>query len=143
MKFNNCPLKNELKEGLLQYERDTNIPPHSLIESLIEKFLYKKGYLVVGAGSENVPFPCELNKPPLHHATLNRNGKYIIRHTINGTRYHYGYCTYEEAIVIIDFLEEKNWDVRYSTKYSDYKGRKHIDFLFNEIEKESNLMETE
>ena len=47
MKFNNYPLRNELKEGLLQYERDTNIPPHSLVESLIEKFLIKEEKIIL------------------------------------------------------------------------------------------------
>lgn len=139
MRFNNCPLKNELKEGLLQYERDTKISPFSLVESLIEEFLYKKGYLVVGAADENVPFPYELNKPSIPYATLDNNGKYTIRKTVDGKIYYFGFCDYEDAKVIVEFLERKKWDIKYTTKKTKLKGKKHIKFLLNEIEKEKRV----
>ena len=139
MKFNDCPLKNELKEGLLQYERDTNISPLSLIENLLEEFLYKKGYLVVGGGEENVPFPSELNKPPIEFTNLKKSGNLEIRKTVDGNRYSFAYCTYDEAKILVEFLKSKNWDVKYSTKHSLFKGKEHIAFLFNEMEKEGFL----
>lgn len=139
MRFNNCPLKNELKEGLLQYERDTKISPFSLVESLIEEFLYKKGYLVVGAADENVPFPYELNKPSIPYASLNNSGTYRIRKSIGGKKYYFGGCDYEDAKVIVEFLERKKWDIKYTTKKTKLKGKKHIKFLLNEIEKEKRV----
>lgn len=136
MKFNEQSLKSELVDGLLEYERDSNISPFSLVESLIEKFLFKKGYLSYGAGDNEVSFPSELNKPPIPYTTLNRNGKYLVRKTINGVRYHFGFCDYGDAKIIVEFLEKKNWDLKYATQYSEYKGKTHINFLLNEIKKE-------
>ena len=136
MKFNGCPLRNELKEGLLRYERDNNVSPHSIVEDLIEEFLYKNKYLVIGAGDEEVPFPSELNKPHIKHAEIRANGRVQIRKTLNGTKYHYGTCNYEDAVMFIDFLKSKGWDVKYSTSQTKLKRQKQLDFLLNEIKKE-------
>lgn len=143
MKFNNYPLRNELKEGLLQYERDTNISPHSLVESLIEKFLIKEEYLIVGAGDEDVPFPTELNHPPIKNVQDRGNGKFQIYRRIDGIQYRYGTGKYDEVKILVEFLKSKNWDLKYSTIRTKLKGRKQIDFLFSEMEKESELVGTE
>lgn len=143
MKFNNYPLRNELKEGLLQYERDTNIPLHSLVESLIEKFLIKEEYLIIGAGDEVIPFPTELNEPHLKYTNIRSNGKLRVRKYVNGKLYTYCTCDYKNAKPIITFLESKDWDLKYSASRTKLKGEKQVDFLFNEMEKESELMETE
>lgn len=139
MKFNDCPLRNELKEGLLQYERDTNISPFSLIESLIEEFLYKNEYLVVGVGDKEVPFPAELNQTRIKYARPRKNGHVQIRKQINGRVENFGNCCYSDAEILIKFLESKNWDIKYSTKKTKLRGKKQIDFLFNEIEKEKKV----
>lgn len=143
MKFNDCPLRNELKEGVFQYGRDNSISPLSLIEKLLEEFLYKKGYLVVGVVDEDVPFPAELNQPRITHAVPTRSGRFEIRHMHDGKNWHYGVCDYEDAKILVEFLKHKNWDTKYSTSQTKLKGKKQIDFLFGEMEKESELMETE
>lgn len=143
MKFNNCLLRNELKEGLLQYERDTNISPHFLVESLIENFLIKEEYLIVGAGEGDVPFPTELNQPKIRYANRTPNGKFEIRKTKGGKNLHFGRFNYNDSKIVVEFLESKNWDSKYSTSQTQLKGKKQSDFLFKEIEKENELKETE
>ena len=136
MSFKDCPLRNELKEGLMQYERETNLSPLSLIESLSERYLYDEGYLVTGAEDEVVPFPTELNKPPLKYVSMdNRSGRYIIRKTINGKRYSYGTFDYDECVRVIEFLESKHWNPKYSISNTKLNGKKQVEFLFNMIEK--------
>ena len=136
MKFNNCLLRNELKEGLLQYERDTNVSPHFLVESLIEKFLYKHGYLTVGFDDEELPSLTELINPHIKHTTVRENGKLRIEKMIDGVHGFYGTASYDEAKIIVDFLISKNWDLKYTTRNTKLKGQKQIDFLLNEIKKE-------
>lgn len=143
MKFNNCRLRNELKEGLLQYERDTNVSPHSIVESLIEKFLYNQGYLGVGFDDKELPSLTELINPRIKHTTVRENGKLLIEKWVDGVHGFYGTCQYDEAKIIVDFLISKNWDLKYATSNTKLKGQKQIDFLFNEIEKENVLKETE
>lgn len=142
MKFNDCPLRNELKQGLLQYERDTNISPLSIIESLIEDFLYKNEYLTVGGGDEEVPFPTELIKPRLPHTTFKTaNKKWYIQKRHGKQMSYYAYFEeerYEEAKMIIEFLKGKNWDLKYTMKQTNLSGNEQFDFLLNEIEKEQN-----
>ena len=142
MKFNDCPLRHELKEGLLQYERDTNISSHSLVESLIEDFLYKNDYLTVGFDNEDVPPLSELIMPRPKYTQIRPNGKLKVHKHVNGKMYVYCTCDYGDAKPIISFLESKNWDLKYSTGQTKLKGKKQVEFLFNEIEKENELMET-
>lgn len=143
MKFNNYPLRDELKEGLIQYERDTNVSPHLLVESLIEKFLYKQGYLTVGFDDGELPSLIELINPRIKHTTIRENGKLRIEKIMNGVHGFYGTASYDDAKIIVDFLISKNWDLKYSTRQTKLKGEKQIEFLLSEIEKESELMETE
>ena len=108
MKFNNCPLRNELKEGLVQYERDTTISPFSLIESLVEEFLYKKGYLVIGAVDEVVPFPTELNHPRIPYTSEKSPNVFYFQRWIGNNSITYGsFCEdrYEDAKKVYEFLE--------------------------------------
>lgn len=140
MKFNNYSLRNELKEGLLQYERDTGVSPHSLVESLIEKFLYKHGYLTVGFDDKELPPLSELIKPRIKHTTVRENGKLRIEKMVNGIHGFYGTCSYDDAESIVDFLIRKDWDLKYTTSNTKLKGQKQIDFLLNEIEKEVNKL---
>ena len=120
----------------MQYERETNLSPLSLIESLIERYLYDEGYLVTGAEDEVVPFPTELNKPPLKYACINkRDGRYRILKKINGKQYAYGTFDYDECVRVIEFLESKHWDPKYSTSNTKLYGKKQVEFLFNMIEK--------
>lgn len=134
MNFKDLPLKNEIKEGLLKYGKDNNAQPFNIIESLVEEFLYKNKYLVVGVGDKEVPFPQELNKPHISFVEKN-HGKYRVRRRINGYRYNFASCDYEEARLIVEFLESKNWDLKYSTKESGLNGREQVEFLLGEIEK--------
>lgn len=137
MKFNDCPLKSELTEGLIQYERDNNISPLSLIESLLEKFLYDEGYLVTGAGDNVVPFPSNLNHAHLKYTTIRENGNLQIRKDIGGKIYTYGaYKEYDIIKRIIEFLKSKDWNVKYSTMNTKLRGEKQIEFLLCEMEKE-------
>ena len=141
MKFNNYPLRNELKEGLLHFERDTNVSPHFLVESLIEKFLYKRGYLSIGFDDKELPSLDELIKPRIKHTTMRENGKLRIEKMVDGVHGFYGTCSYDEAKIIVDFLISKNWDLKYSTSQTKLKGKKQINFLLTEIEKERELKE--
>ena len=139
MKFNDCPLRDELRQGMAQYERDTNVSPLSLIESLIEDFLYKQGYLVV-VGDEEVPFPTELIKPRLPHTTFKSSSKkWCIQKRYGKTIVAYAYFEedrYEEAKKVIQFLKSKNWDLKYSIKQTKLSGKEQFDFLLSEVEKE-------
>ena len=139
MKFNNYPLRNELKEGLLQYERDTNVSPNLLIESLIEKFLYTHGYLSVGFDDKDLPSLTELITPRIKHTTVRENGKLRIEKQIDGVHGFYGTANHNEAKIIVDFLISKNWDLKYATCNTKLKGQNQIDFLFNEMRKEGFL----
>lgn len=143
MKFNEQSLKDELANGLLEYERDTNLSPFSVVESLIEKFLFKKGYLSYGAGDNKVSFPCKLNQPRFKYTRFRKNGKLQVRKQIGGKVYNFGICEYGEAEMIIEFLKSKNWDIKYSTFQTKLRSKKQIEFLLNEIEKENELKETE
>ena len=145
MKFNECQLRDELVEGLIQYGRDANLSPSSIIESLLEEFLCKKGYLVYGVGDEIIPFPAELNQITLKHTYDRGNGTLRIYCSLKGNKKaNYGSTNdYNEAKIIVDFLECKNWDLKYSTSQTKLRGRKQIDFLLNEIEREKELKETE
>ena len=118
----------------MQYERETNLSPLSLIESLIERYLYDEGYLVTGAEDEVVPFPTELNKPPLKYVR-NRSGRYALRKTVKGKLYSYGTFDYDECVRVIEFLESKHWDPKYSISNTKLYGKKQVEFLFNMIEK--------
>ena len=144
MKSKNYDLKTELMDGLCKYGRDTNLSPKSIIESLVEDFLVKKGYLVISDPEEFVSFPSELNKPPIKNTMVLPNGKLRIRKRVD--TFQYSYCTannYDEAKTIVDFLENENWNPKYSTKQTKLKGNKQLEFLLNEIEKENELKETE
>ena len=141
MKFNDCPLRNELKEGLLQYERDSNISPHSLVESLIEDFLYKNGYLIVGAGDKEVPFPTTLNKPRLPNTSEKSPKKWYFQKWIGKNMITYGSFSneqYEDAKKVHEFLERNNWDTKYSRKTTGLTNDELFEFLLNEAEKEKN-----
>ena len=137
MKSKNCVLKTELMEGLLQYERDTNLSPKSIIESLVEDFLYNKGYLTIGVEDNSIPFPDELNKPlHLKYTSNFRNGKLQVRKNIEGKGICFASCDYDTAKIIIEFLERKGWDLKYSIPQTKLKGEKQVEFLLNEIKKE-------
>ena len=131
-------------EGLLQYERDTNLSPQSVIESLVEDFLIKKGYLVISNSNEFISFPSELNKPPLKHTYDRGNGVLRIYYSRNGRKDNYGSTSdYNKAKIIVEFLKSKEWDLKYSVSQTKLKGKKQIEFLLSEIEKESELVGTE
>lgn len=134
MNFKDCPLRNELKEGLMVYERETNLSPLSLIESLVERYLYDEGYLVTGAEYEDVDFPTKLNKVTNVYPTP--WGKFRIRREINGIRYCYGTFDYETAEKIRNFLENKGWDIRYSNSHTKLKGKEQERFLLEEIRRD-------
>lgn len=140
MKSKNYDLKTELMDGLCKYGRDTNISPKFIIESLVEDFLVKKGYLVISNSEEFVSFPSELNKPPIRNTSKHGNGLQITK-VVNGHRYRYGTCGYDEAKILVKFLESENWNRKYSTAQTKLKGKEHIDFLFTELEKRNNLKE--
>jgi len=139
MKLKNCPLRNELKKGLLNYERDNNVSPLSLIESLVEEHLYKKGYLSIVQSDEIVPFPTQLNNPPIKNVFLRENGKYQVMKFINGRKQNFMSGTYEEAKEVASFLKRNGWDLKYSTSQTKLRGQKQIDYLFEEMEKEKEL----
>ena len=140
MKFNDCPLRNELKQGILKYERDTNISPLSLIESLLEDFLYKKGYLVIGNPNEEVSFPTDLIKPRLPHTTFKTsNKKWYIQKRHGRKICYYAFFEdemYDEAKLIIEFLKNENWDLKYSMKQTNLSGKDQFEFLLNKAKKE-------
>lgn len=139
MNFKDCPLRNELKEGLRAYERETNLSPLSLIESLVERYLYDEGYLVTGAEYEEVAFPTKLNSisPHLH---LSESGKFRVRKHINGVMYSYGTFDYDVAEEVHCFLEKKGWDTRYSNAHTKLKGIEQELFLLGEIKKDEGLI---
>lgn len=138
MNFKDCPLRDELKEGLMAYERETNLSPLSLIESLVERYLYDEGYLVTGAEYEEVDFPTKLNKVTNVYPT--QWGKFRIMKDINGRSYSYGTFDYETAEEIRNFLETKGWDIRYSNSHTKLKGIEQELFLLGEIKKDEGLI---
>lgn len=138
MKLEEVPLENELKQGLIKYARDNNTSPFSLLESLVEDFLIKKEYLVICDSEEPVEFP---TAHPIRNMFLRENGKFQVMKFINGKKINFMSGTYDEAKTAIDFLKRNGWDIKYSTSETKLRGKKQIDFLFNEIEKEKELKE--
>ena len=139
MNFKDCPLRHELKEGLEVYERETNLSPLSLIESLVERYLYDEGYLVTGAEYEEVAFPTELNNVSTYlHIT--ENGRYRIRRKIGKRMEGFGTYDYEVAEEVCKFLEEKNWDIKYTNSQTKLTGKDHEMFVLNEMQKDGEGM---
>lgn len=67
--------------------------------------------------------------------------KYQVQKTISrsGSNVKLGfgtYTTWEEAYEVKEFIRSKNWDSKYSTNETGLKGKKYIQWLYNEMEKE-------
>lgn len=138
MTLEEVPLRDELKEGLIKYAEDNNLSPLSLLESLIEDFLIKKEYLVIFDSDAPVEFPA---LSPIKNIFLRKNGKFQVMKSINKNRMNFMSGNYEEAKTVVEFLESKEWDSKYSTSETGLRGKKQIEFLFDEIKKENEKME--
>ena len=117
-------LRTELEEGLQKYGESNNLSPLSIIEKLVEDFLCDEKVLCVSV----VESPSKIEK--IKNANYRKEcGAYRIRKSIDGKSPIF-------AKEIINFLESKEWDIKYSTKKTGLKGVAQINFLFNEMEKE-------
>ena len=92
-------------------------------------------------GELKVPFPKKknYNKRPLRNIYQYRNGKYEIRKGINGE--DICFCigiSKKEAVKIRDFLEKKDWNLKYAPCNTALKGKNQSEFLLNEIRKEES-----
>ena len=125
-------LRTELEEGLQKYGESNNLSPISIIEKLVEDFLCDEEVLCVSV----VESPSKIEK--IKNANYRKEcGAYRIRKSVDGKRIVYGQTKSPIfAKEIINFLESKEWDIKYSTKKTGLKGVAQINFLFNEMEKE-------
>ena len=104
------------------------------------KILYKKGYLVIGNPNEEVSFPTDLIKPRLPHTTFKTsNKKWYIQKRHGRKICYYAFFEdemYDEAKLIIEFLKNENWDLKYSMKQTNLSGKDQFEFLLNKAKKE-------
>lgn len=130
MKSQGYMLRTELDDGLRRYGEDNNLSPISIIEELVEDFLCSKDYL---------HFQLEPSHPKIEKIKNAQwlRGEYQIRKGIKNKRLTYGSSKSPTVVKeIINFLESKNWDVKYCSKNTGLKGVEQINFLLSEMEKE-------
>lgn len=135
MKSQSYKLKPELNDGLIKYGEDNNLSPSFILNDLVETFLIDKGYLVIKIPVENIKVAPEKIK----NAPFDKNSKrYRIQKYIDGKNYNYASVTQGARLVneIVQFLESKDWDIKYTLKMTGLKGVDQINFLLNEMEKE-------
>ena len=127
-------LTSELDEGLKKYGRDNNISPTFILNELVESFLIDKGYLSIKPSIKNDNTPKKIKYAPFDKY---RNRYFIVK-WIKGKRYNYASVTQGAGLAeeLVQFLESKNWDIKYSTKSTGLKGTEQINFLLSEMEKE-------
>lgn len=129
MKSQGYLLRNDLDEGLRRYGEDNNLSPISIIEELVEDFLCSKDYLHFQIGQNNSKIE------RIKNANFDKRcGVYQIRG--GSPRETYG-SSKSPAVVkdIINFLESKDWDVKYCSKNTGLRGVEQINFLLSEMEK--------
>lgn len=127
MKSQSYTLRTELDEGLRRYGEDNNLSPISIIEELVEDFLCSKDYLHFQLDQNNSKIE------RIKNANYRRCGSYEIRG--GSPRKNYG-SSKSPAVVkdIINFLENKDWDVKYCSKNTGLRGVEQINFLLSEME---------
>lgn len=132
-------LTSELDEGLKKYGRDNNISPTFILNDLVESFLIDKGYLSIKPSIKNDNTPKKIKYAPFEKA----NNRYQIIKNIKGKRYTYASVTQGAGLAeeLVQFLESKNWDIKYSTKSTGLKGVEQINFLLSEMEKETERLD--
>lgn len=128
-------LTSELDKGLKKYGEDNNLSLSFIINDLVESFLIDKGYLGVNFPVNDIEIVPEKIK---HASFVKKSGRYQIKKTIHGKQYYYASVTQGAGLTkeIIQFLESKEWDVKYATSSTGLKGVDQINFLLNEMEKE-------
>ncbi|MBQ2635397.1 MAG: hypothetical protein IJJ11_07895 [Methanosphaera sp.] len=127
-------LTSELDKGLKKYGEVNNLSPSFIINDLVEAFLIDKGYLSVHFPVNDI----EIVPEKIKYAHFQKkHGRYIIQKSIQGKRYYYASVTQGAGLTkeIIQFLESKEWDVKYATSSTGLKGVDQINFLLNEMEK--------
>lgn len=138
MKFQGYKLASELDEGLKKYGEENNLSPSFIINDLVESFLVDKGYLGVKSCVEDV----EVAPEKIKYANFHKNNKcYQIRKSFKGKAYYYASVNQGTGLVkeIVQFLESKNWDTKYTSKSTGLKGVEQVNFLLKEMEKEGFL----
>lgn len=135
MKSQSYKLKPELNDGLIKYGEDNNLSPSFIINDLVETFLIDKGYLGIKIPVENIKVAPEKIK----YAYFEEKGKrYRIKKGFGSKVLCYASVTQGARLTkeLIQFLESKNWDIKYSTKSTGLTGVDQINFLLSEMEKE-------
>lgn len=138
MTFQGYKLASELDEGLRKYGEENNLSPSFILNDLVESFLVDKGYLGVKSCVEDV----EVAPEKIKYAPFDKRDKrYVIRKRVNGKCCTYASVNQGKGLVkeIIQFLESKNWDTKYTTKSTGLKGVEQVNFLLKEMEKERFL----
>lgn len=132
-------LTSELDEGLKKYGGDNNISPTFILNDLVESFLIDKGYLSIKPSIKNDNTPKKIKNAPFDKY---RNRYFIVK-SIKGKRYVYASVTQGAGLAeeLVQFLESKNWDIKYSTKSTGLKGAEQINFLLSEMEKETERLD--
>ena len=128
-------LTSELDKGLKMYGEDNNLSPSFILNNLVESFLIDKGYLNVKSPIETV----EVASEKIKHAYFEKkSNRYRIMKWVNCKKYNFASVTQGARVVkeIVQFLESKDWDIKYSIKSTGLKGVNQINFLFDEMEKE-------
>ena len=135
-------LTSELDKGLKKYGEDNNLSPSFILNDLVESFLIDKGYLSIKFPIEHIEVTPEKIKNASFETKWNR---YQIQKCINGKTWSFASVTQGARIAkeIVQFLESKGWDIKYSTKSTGLRGVDQINFLLSEIEKGNELKETE
>ena len=112
---------NELKEMSLNNWEDTNQSYYKYLESKFENHsISPKDFLKEWFSEKRV----------FYHES--KNSYQVKKHNTN-----FGsYPSFEEAKHVVYFMVDKDWDEKYSTKYTKLKGKKYREWLFSEIEKE-------
>ncbi len=135
-------LISELDKGLKKYGEDNDLSPSFILNDLVESFLIDKGYLSIKFPIEHV----EVTPEKIKNAPFDTiDNRYQIKKSINGKGWYFASVTQGARIAkeIVQFLESKGWDIKYSTKSTGLKGVDQINFLLSEIEKENDIMRTE
>ena len=128
-------LTSELDKGLKKYGEDNNLSPTFIINDLVESFLIDKGYLSIKSSTEGI----EITPERIKHASFEKKwNRYQIQKSINGKVYSFASVTQGAYIAkeIVQFLNSKNWDIKYTIKSTGLKGSDQVNFLLSEMEKE-------